>query len=162
MKWPEAVILLTIGGAAALGAWSAERPGVPLHEWQSLDCSKGFEALVAKIKSEPGTLDWGSDDEPTRLIQQFGKEQYYIVTNPTHPAHPAIIHRGPLVYSEGVGMILEGCAFGDRAALDDDLRAYERMDQAMDAEFSCALCSPRWRSPALLRNIESHATPPPL
>lgn len=134
---------------------SSEQEGVRVSQFYDggMDCSKRFTELVKEIEDYPGALKWGSEEEPTRLVQHIGKEGMFLITGPKHPSHPAIIYRAPLVSTEHVGMVTDACAYGDRKALDEDLRAYAKMDQALATEFSCGLCSDRQRSsPALGRN----------
>jgi hypothetical protein len=82
------------------------------------------------------------------------------VTNPAHPAHPAIIKRWLASTGEGQLMQTEGCTYGDakaRDALNDDLRGYALLDREIQSELHCYLCKPdRPMSPSFLRNI-----PPP-
>ena len=53
-------------------------------------------------------------------------------------------------------MRTHGCAYGDRAALNEDLRRYELLDAALRSELECSLCAQddRHLSPWLKRSYE--------
>lgn len=146
--------------AAALGLSGCEdrREGVAIQDGQALDCSKGFAALVVEIEARPGIRDWGYDDTPTHLYQDDARETLFLVTTPSHPAHPAIIERQVGVSAAGVFLITGGCAFGDRQALDEDLRRYALLDAALSTETRCFECTDQRTSPSLDRQT---APPPP-
>ncbi len=155
---------LAIGLAAAVTAASCgeQSAGEYVGLGQSgadFDCAIGFDALVEQIMARPGATDWGREDQKSRLIQDGGEPRFYIVTNSSHPAHPAIIHRMTVAHSEGVGFTTQACAYGDRDALDKDLAAYAALDDALAAEFDCYLCNERKTSPSLERNWDIPNSP---
>jgi hypothetical protein len=86
----------------------------------ALDCAQGFEALKAKIASQPG-LDAAPKEpsEPYRAYSTSDGQASYFVTEPGAPAHPAIM----MQQVTPSGVKTTGCGFGDKAAY-DQLAAY--------------------------------------
>lgn len=96
-----------------------------------------------------------------QLVTDDAALTIHIVTQSTHPAHPAILRRCISPTIDGYMLATEGCAWGDRQALDEDLRAYALLDQALTSELICFLCGgERRRSPSLEREIEAEISGP--
>jgi len=156
--WPPAVIL---GLVAALGVSTSRPAGAYIGRnegpYPDFDCSVGFGALVSRLEAIPAMRNWGDDQSATRLLQDDGDLALYIVTNPRHPSHPAIIKRQVALHTEGVTFVTEACTYGDREAITDDIKSYAGLDDALAAEFQCYLCNKQHWSPSLERN-----NPPPL
>ncbi|MDZ4373686.1 MAG: hypothetical protein U1C74_19995 [Phenylobacterium sp.] len=85
-----------------------------------LDCAQAFEAqttaLVAQAKLNPAPVE---PAEPYRFYSSADGRTSYLVTQPTAPAHPAIM----MQKARGSDVITTGCAYGDLAAY-DELLAY--------------------------------------
>lgn len=121
-----------------------------------LDCGAGFKALVAGLdrnselvvtRHTRGSIAY-RDDRHGRL---------YVVTLPDHPAHPAVFVREVAPTSETMIIDSNGCGFGDKAAFDLEMRAYDTFDRLLNAEEPCYLCSSdRLQSPSVDRRL-----PPP-
>lgn len=153
-------------GLSAVMAWATSQPdgqyyGLGPERDPTFDCAAGFQALVSEIRATPAIRDWGDDDSPTRLFEDEGRAQLYIVTNKGHPAYPAVIRRSVIPYSEGMAFATQACSFGNRAALEEDLKAYAALDAVLGSEFQCFLCTGGHVSPSLERNM-LHQYPPPL
>ncbi len=115
MRRPLAVFLLLSLGLSAC-APKAEPPK-PV----ALDCSQSFEALKAKITSQPNLVPAPPDPaEPYRAYSLADGSLSWFITEPGAPAHPAI-----LMQQAGAGgaMTNTGCAYGDKAAY-QQLTAY--------------------------------------
>lgn len=85
-----------------------------------LDCSQPFEALTATITAQPGLKPAPEEaGEPYRVYSTADGRASYFITQPTAPAHPAIL----MQQAEGGQMKNTGCAWGDKAAY-QELMAY--------------------------------------
>ncbi|GLK47103.1 hypothetical protein GCM10017620_00760 [Brevundimonas intermedia] len=147
---------LSIG--AALLLFGCGETVAPAREiGPDLDCAPGFKALVAE-------LDGNSELVVTRYTR--GSNAYrddrhnrlYVVTLPDHPAHPALFVREVVPTSETMIIHSNGCGFGDQAAFDLEMRAYDAFDRLLNAEEPCYLCSSdRLQSPS----VDPRLPPPP-
>ena len=124
--WLCALVLMTPGGC--------NRPGEAFGLNDAVDCDLGFRQLVRSLELEKGSLQWEISDQAV-LLQHDSTREYYIVTRPGHPAHPAVIQRSIVIGPHGgINLLTEGCAYGDRVALNQVLAEYKRFDAAMRAE----------------------------
>jgi hypothetical protein len=140
---------------ASVAACSPPSRGVSLRQIQNMDCAKPFVALAKEIRAKPGIRDLGEQGETAHLFVDDAGWSIYIVTTPAHPGHPAIIHRFISPTTEGPILGTEGCAYGDRRALNADLAAYALLDRALTSEFQCYLCTADHpRSPSLHRSTD--------
>jgi hypothetical protein len=86
----------------------------------ALDCALGFDALKAKVTTQPGIVAAPADaSEPYRAYSTVDGQASYYVTEPGAPAHPAILMQQ---VTPG-GAKNTGCRFGDKVAY-DQLTAY--------------------------------------
>lgn len=140
---------------AVTGCKPAE-PSLLFNAHGGLDCGKGFEALSSEIAERPGiigtTYERGSnawrDDRSLDL---------FVVTQPDHPAHPAIFVRHVILTTEGSSVSTDFCGYGDGAETRRMVEAYNTFDRVLNAEEACYLCDQaRETSPSLWAR-----TPPP-
>jgi hypothetical protein len=86
----------------------------------TLDCRQGFDALKAKVTTQPGVVAAPADpSEPYRAYSTADGQASYYVTEPGAPAHPAIL----MQQVTPKGTANTGCRFGDKLAY-DQLTAY--------------------------------------
>ncbi|WP_337188628.1 hypothetical protein [Phenylobacterium sp.] len=94
-----------------------------------LDCQQPFDAqsaaVVSQAKLNPAPVE---PAEPYRFYSSADGRTSYLVTQPTAPAHPAIM----MQRARGTDVITTGCGYGDQAAYDqllaylDSLKAWTR------------------------------------
>jgi hypothetical protein len=110
----SALALLSVYALAACAPKAQPAPA-------ALDCRQPFEALKAKITSQPGLNAAPPEPgEPYRVYSSADGQASWFVTEPGAPAHPAILMQQ---VKPGGGMANSGCAYGDKAAY-EQLMAY--------------------------------------
>ncbi|WP_312736325.1 hypothetical protein [Brevundimonas sp.] len=144
-------------GAALLLFGCAEKPAPAREIGPQMDCARGFRALVAELDANPG-LVVSRHPRGSSTYRDDRQNRLYLVTLPSHPAHPAIFLRQVFPTSEGMIIDSNGCGFGDRAAFDLEMQAYDAFDRLLNAEEPCYLCSSdRLQSPT----VSWRYSPPP-
>ena len=122
----------------------------------TLQCNKGFDALVREIASTPGivasTYDRGSD-----TYRDDRNYSLFVVTKPDHPAHPAIFLRFLAQTSEGTRIGNSACGYGDLEAMRREVAAYSAFSRLLQSEEQCWLCGTEKLSPS----VEGRLPPPP-
>ncbi|MHC3126947.1 hypothetical protein OB03_06380 [Brevundimonas sp. GN22] len=149
-------------GAAFLVA-ACQQPQPKIHttgpEPEMLVCEIGFEANVREIKArkmiESDEREHGSSAYFDRHL-----ERVYIVTQPDHPAHPAIFMRWVVLTTESINFMTDACGYGDRDALNEAVGRYRAFDKLLDAEYPCYTCD-NLRSPTLKYQFEAEYGPSP-
>ncbi len=91
----------------------------PPPEPAPLDCAKGFEALTAQALAQTLEKAPGDPNEPYEYYSSPDGRLSYLITDPTAPAHPAIMMQRAV----SGDIRTTGCGFGDKAAY-DQLHAY--------------------------------------
>ena len=104
---------LLILGALGLTA-CAPRPPPPPPPQLAFDCARGYDALAAAIKAEPGFKLAPSPGEPYRYYSAEDGGISYVVTERGAPAHPAVFKQ--VATPHGTDTI--GCPYGDRPSYD--------------------------------------------
>lgn len=147
---------LAIG--AALMLFGCEETAAPAREiGPGLDCSRGFKALVADLDSSP-ELVVSRYTRGSNAYRDDRHNRLYVVTLPDNPAHPAVFVREVFPTTEAIIVDSNGCGFGDKAAFDLEMRAYDTFDRLLNAEEPCYLCSSdRLQSPS----VDTRLPPPP-
>ena len=156
------MLFAVVSVAACTEPEPGEFIGNPNNAGPDFDCKLGFDALLQTILARPAIKDWGMDRGTARYIQDDANRSFYIVTGEEHPAHPAIIQRRSGMSIVGAILTTEACAFGDREALDADLRAYDLMDRALMEEFVIYHYPTDRPGSPTLRHLTPSPPPPPL
>ncbi|HXZ67761.1 MAG TPA: hypothetical protein VEH07_04150 [Alphaproteobacteria bacterium] len=94
-----------------------------------LVCSKGFDALLGEIKSQPETEQKKVDTDQFE-VYAIGFN-LYSVTTARHPAHPTIVRRQIIESKEGISLDMTACSFGDKKAFDALMKEFEKLNEAM-------------------------------
>ena len=90
-----------------------EAPALPAAV--ELDCSLGFEALAAKVTTQPGLKPAPQEPgEPYRFYSTADGQASYMITEKGAPGYPAILMQA----RAGAGERNTGCPFGDRKGYD--------------------------------------------
>jgi len=151
---------LIIGSALFLSSCTPRHPAVEFGN-VALDCRKGFDALRSEIVSIPGVVA-DEHDRGSSAYRDDRALKLYLITQPDHPAHPAIFVRQVVPSIEVTQIISGGCGFGDQSALERELKAYQQFDRLLNAEEDCFMCTPsRLESPTVDRR-RPPPPPPPL
>ncbi|NSX32193.1 hypothetical protein HTK96_02275 [Brevundimonas vesicularis] len=82
---------LFIGAALLLSSCTPKHSTVEFGNI-GLDCRRGFEALRSEIASIPGVVAV-EHDRGSSVYRDDRELKLYLVTQPDHPAHPAIFNR---------------------------------------------------------------------
>ena len=144
-------------GAALLLAGCNEQLTRAREVGPHLDCSRGFNQLVADLDSTP-ELVVSRYTRGSNAYRDDRHNRLYVVTLPDNPAHPAVFVREVFPTTEAIIIDSNGCGFGDRAAFDLEMRAYDTFDRLLNAEEPCYLCSSdRLSSPS----VDTRLPPPP-
>ena len=107
-----AALLLTLGACAP-------KPAVT-PALLDLDCAAPFEAQRARLASQPGLVHAPRDyAEPYSFYSAEDGRTSYLITEPTAPAHPALMMQKVVAGA----VRTTGCPYGDRARY-DELYAY--------------------------------------
>lgn len=115
---------------AALALAACTPPGVEQPvTYLGLDCEQAFEAqsaaLVAQPRLDPAPVETA---EPYRFYSSADGRTSYLITQPSAPAHPAIM----MQKAGGGTVVTTGCRYGDLKAYDellaylDSLKAWTR------------------------------------
>ncbi|WP_427791534.1 hypothetical protein [Brevundimonas diminuta] len=151
---------LLIGAAFLLAGCSQEQSVQQIGGSDFLDCAKSFDALVSEIKNRPAIVA-EEYDRGTSAYRDDRMLNLYLVTQPDHPAHPAIFVRHILLTTEGTSVMTSGCGYGDKTALEAELKTYSAFDLMLNAEYNCYLCTDdKLNSPTLSRRFPP--PPPPI
>lgn len=151
---------LLIGAAFLLAGCSQERQVQQIGASDILDCAKGFDTLVSEIKNRPAIVA-EEYDRGTSAYRDDRMLNLYLVTQPDHPAHPAIFVRHVLLTTESTSVMTGGCGYGDKTALEAELKTYSAFDLMLNAEYNCYLCADdKLNSPTLSRRFPP--PPPPI
>lgn len=129
---------LIIGAAFLLAACQSPEPGFHSSGLDTglLDCKIGFQANVRAIKSRP-MIEPYEGEHTSSSYQDRYSDLLFIVTQPDHPAHPAIFVRSVGVTTESFVYHTDACGYGDRDALKEAVRRYKAFDKLLSAEHSC-------------------------
>jgi hypothetical protein len=106
--------------AAALSLSACSRPDEEATTYLGLDCAQPFEAQAAALTAQP-KLDPAPVEpaEPYRFYSSLDGATSYLITQPSAPAHPAI-----MMQKAGGGTVTTtGCRYGGQKAY-DELLAY--------------------------------------
>lgn len=107
-----AALLLTLGACAPK---PAATPAL-----LDLDCAAPFEAQRARLAAQPGLVPAPRDyAEPYSFYSAEDGRTSYLITEPTAPAHPALMMQKVVAGA----VRTTGCPYGDRARY-DELYAY--------------------------------------
>jgi hypothetical protein len=107
--------------AAAFAMTACTPPGVEEKvAYLGLDCAQPFEAQAAALAAQP-KLDPAPVEtaEPYRFYSSLDGGTSYLITQPSAPAHPAIM----MQKAGGGTVVTTGCRYGDLKAY-DELLAY--------------------------------------
>jgi hypothetical protein len=143
-------------------AGCAERPPkiAVFNGGAGLDCTAGFENLVREISTKPDIVA-AIHDRGASAYREDRTATLYLVTLPDHPAHPAIFKRSVVPGSERSFVVSGACGYGDKAALDREIEAYDAFDKLLNAEEACFLCGEgRLESPTIGRQLPPPPPPP--
>lgn len=153
---------LIIGAAFLLAACQSPEPGFHSSGLDTglLDCKIGFQANVRAIKNRPMIEPYEGEHTSSGYHDRF-RELLFIVTQPDHPAHPAIFMRSVAVTTESINFLTEACGYGDRDALNEAVGRYRAFDKLLDAEHGCSLCSNHLVSPTVEYVAATEFVPPP-
>ena len=105
---------------AALALAGCSKPEEAPATYLGLDCAQPFEAQAAAIVAQP-KLDPAPGDpaEPYRYYSSLDGKTSYLITQPSAPAHPAIM----MQKAGGGTVVTTGCRYGGQKAY-EDLHAY--------------------------------------
>jgi hypothetical protein len=106
--------------AAALALSACSQPDEEVATYLGLDCAQPFEAQAAALTAQP-KLDPAPVEpaEPYRFYSSLDGRTSYLITQPSAPAHPAI-----MMQKAGGGTVTTtGCRYGGQKAY-DELLAY--------------------------------------
>lgn len=107
--------------AFAAASPAAPVPPVAPNPPAALNCTKGFDALVAAAMAEPGaTVVTPRPGVPLLAIaiQSTGVMTVYSYTDTAHPAHPFMARRRMVQRQGKMAVDMVTCRYGDRAASD--------------------------------------------
>lgn len=104
---------LLLAGAFGLSACAPKPPPAPPPQL-SFDCARGYEALAAAIRAEPGLKLAPTPGEPYRYYSSEDGGVSYVVTERGAPSHPAAFKQ--VATPHGTDTI--GCPYGDRPSYD--------------------------------------------
>jgi len=112
--WPVALF------AAALALSACSQADEAVTTYLGLDCAQPFEAQAAALAAQP-RLDPAPVEpaEPYRFYSSLDGGTSYLITQPSAPAHPAIM----MQKAGGGAVVTTGCRYGDLKAY-DELLAY--------------------------------------
>ena len=145
---------------AALLLFGCKRPAEPEYAsygLASLDCKKGFKALVAELDAAKNFIVWRHE----RGLTEYRDDRHltlYLVTLPDHPAHPAIFLRRVNVAIDSLSVDSGGCGFGDKEAFQQEKTAYQLFDRMLTEEHPCYWCD---GSKPASPTVDARRTPPP-
>ena len=153
---------LIIGAALLLlGCKRTAEPEYASYGLASLDCKKGFRALVAKLDAAKNFIVWRHE----RGLTEYRDDRdlsLYLVTLADHPAHPAIFLRRVNVATDSFNIDSGGCGFGDKEAFEQEKTAYQLFDRMLTEEHPCSWCdASKPVSPSVWRHITPPPPPPP-
>jgi hypothetical protein len=103
---PAALLL-----AGVLALTGCAKPEAPPPPDPVLTCADGFDALAARIAADRQMKLAPAPGEPYRYYNAPDGRVSYVVTEPSAPAHPAVV----LQIARPGGPEMTGCAYGDRA-----------------------------------------------
>jgi hypothetical protein len=93
-----------------------------------LVCSKGFDALLAQVRSQPET-------KPLQQSEQYVAYELglntYTITTPKNPAHPSIVRRQIVEDNKGISVRMTSCGYGDKAAFNAMMKEFEQLNESM-------------------------------
>lgn len=114
-------LLLYVCAGAALTLAACSAPGVEKEvTYLGLDCAMPFEKQAAVLAAQP-KLDPAPVEpaEPYRFYSSLDGRTSYLITQPSAPAHPAIM----MQKAGGGTVVTTGCRYGGQKAY-DELLAY--------------------------------------
>jgi hypothetical protein len=100
-----ALVLATLAVRLTLGKYMAT-------SMTQLDCRLGYYGLLSfATYARPGVIEENAD-----WIAVSVAEGHFLFSKPSAPAHPMVARRKLEAAGEGLNIVTEGCAFGDKGA----------------------------------------------
>ena len=103
-----ALVLATLAVRLSLGKHMAT-------SMTQLDCRLGYYGLLSFVTyARPGTIEENAD-----WIAVSVADGHFLFSKPSSPAHPMVVRRKLEAGGEGLNILTEGCAFGDKGAYNE-------------------------------------------
>lgn len=100
-----ALVLATLSVRLMLGKYMAT-------SMVQLDCRLGYYGLLSvATHARPGTIE----EDPDWIAVSVA-DGHFLFSKPSSPAHPMVARRKLEAAGEGLDIVTEGCAFGDKRA----------------------------------------------